>query len=485
MKEKKCKLCGELFTPECASNVICKRDHFRSCPVCGKQILWNSTAAIKPCSKECSKELTRRRNIEKYGVAHPMQSKEVQQHHRQAMLDKYGVESPLQSAELKQKAIETNREKFGSDWALSNKEVKKKAEQTMTERYGGATTLESPILRRKVEETLISRYGVDNPMQLESIQQKASNTCFRKYGVTNPMQDRAIARKSGDTRRTVQDSNLAPVFNSCEDRANSFIAALSQRGVTAEYINFNTICIPDQQTCILISPSSIYNAQQVPASHNIERMKIIQNTGYRCIHVFDWDDWDKIINLISPKQKIYARQCEIYRLNIEPTDEFLNNYHLQGTVKGQIISLGLVKNSELLQVMTFGNPRYDKHYYSELLRLCTKPGYMIVGGAEKLFSFATKQLTIDEIISYCDLSKFSGAVYNRIGMKLKRVTEPQEVWSRGNRKITANLLRQRGYDQLFNSNYGKETSNEALMLQDGWLPVYDCGQAVYTFSTTQ
>ena len=131
--------------------------------------------------------------------------------------------------------------------------------------------------------------------------------------------------------------------------------------------------------------------------------------------------------------------------------------------------------------MTFGKSRYDKKYSVELLRLCTKPGYTVVGGASKLFKFATEDYGLNNIISYCDLSKFTGDVYEQLGMKLVRTTPPQEVWSKGNKKITANLLRQRGYDQLFGTNFGKGTSNEELMLKDGWLPVYDCGQRVYEY----
>ena len=66
-------------------------------------------------------------------------------------------------------------------------------------------------------------------------------------------------------------------------------------------------------------------------------------------------------------------------------------------------------------------------------------------------------------------------------MKMIRKSPPQEIWSRDTDKVTANLLRQRGYDQLFNANYGKNTSNEQLMLEHGWLPVYDCGQCVYEY----
>ena len=146
-----------------------------------------------------------------------------------------------------------------------------------------------------------------------------------------------------------------------------------------------------------------------------------------------------------------------------------------------MLCLGLVYEGELYQVMTFGRSRYDKKFEVELLRLCTRPGYTVVGGASKLFQFAVKTYEIESVISYCDLSKFSGNVYEQIGMHLLRVTPPQEVWSRGEDKITANLLRQRGYDQLFGTNHGKGTSNELLMLEDGWLPVYDCGQAVFEY----
>ena len=45
--------------------------------------------------------------------------------------------------------------------------------------------------------------------------------------------------------------------------------------------------------------------------------------------------------------------------------------------------------------------------------------------------------------------------------------------------ITDNLLRARGFDQLFNTNFGKGTSNDELMLQAGFVTVYDCGQATY------
>ena len=43
--------------------------------------------------------------------------------------------------------------------------------------------------------------------------------------------------------------------------------------------------------------------------------------------------------------------------------------------------------NELIEVMTFGKPRYNKKYEWELLRLCTKFGYIVSGGANKLIKY--------------------------------------------------------------------------------------------------
>ena len=103
----------------------------------------------------------------------------------------------------------------------------------------------------------------------------------------------------------------------------------------------------------------------------------------------------------------------------------------------------------------------------------------------KLFQYFIKQLNPSSIISYCDKAKFSGYVYEAIGMTHIRATQPSEIWSRGKEKVTTRLLLARGYDQLFNAHYGKGTDNKELMKNDGWLPVFDCGQSVYEWKSSQ
>jgi hypothetical protein len=130
--------------------------------------------------------------------------------------------------------------------------------------------------------------------------------------------------------------------------------------------------------------------------------------------------------------------------------------------------------------MTFGKPRYRSDVNWELLRLVTLPGVYVVGGAQRLFKHFIRSHDGD-IVSYCDRSKFTGNVYSTLGFTLSHCGEPSRVWSKGEDKITDNLLRQRGFDQLFGTNFGKGTSNENLMRDAGWRSVYDCGQDTFIF----
>ena len=186
-----------------------------------------------------------------------------------------------------------------------------------------------------------------------------------------------------------------------------------------------------------------------------------------------------------PKEKIYARKCHIKLIDdISVVDSFLNIYHLQETCKGQLICLGLYFENKLVQLMTFGKPRYNKNYEYELLRLCSDSNYIIVGGAEKLFKYFISNYFPKSIISYCDNSKFSGDVYYRLGMSLSKYGTPSAHWYSPelNKHITDNLLRQQGFDRLLGKDFGsfgKNTDNEELMIFHGFVKIFDCGQSVF------
>lgn len=450
--------------------------------------------------------------IERYGVKNSMQSQKTKEKVKQIWIEKYGVDNPNKSKEVQEKARKTCIERYGVDHISKIDTVKEKIKQTNLERYGVEYGLQSDSIKEKGIKTSLKKYGTRHPMQSEELKIKRKELNVKRYGVSTNLKLPEIQEKIKQTNLEKYGVPYYCMTDKCI-QANGHIISKSNRAF-AEYIkndfdinsefefhirhNSYDIHISDSNILIEINPTYTHNStigpifgnhQKDPLSfdYHLHKTQLAQENGYHCIHIFDWDSWKKIINIINPnKKKIYARDCRlIYDISQKECNDFLNNYHLQGTCRGQSIRLGLYYNDELVQVMTFGTPRYNKKYKWELLRYCSHPNYIITGGSQKLFKYFVKYFKPESIISYCDRAKFSGNVYNHLGFNLHHSTGPTPHWFNGETHITDALLRQRGFDQLFKTNYGKGTSNEELMILHGFVKIYDCGQNVYIWKNKE
>jgi len=474
---KTCKHCKKEFETNNPQKLYCDGEHYQPCPVCSTPVLmYDNDFSRKPpcCSGKCKHELRKKklpkRKCELCG---------------DEFIPTTGVgiicsKQHSRPCEICGKLI---------PW-ISRNDTK--------------TTCSSKCTQEKLKKRSQEKYGTNHPMQNLEVQQKFKQTMLDRYGVEHALQNKnlSIQQQANAINTNLKNNNVpyACLLPQCIEAQGKIISdvnvkfseKLKQNMIKYKFEHRIENCSYDiilQETNILLelNPTYTHSAKSNhwgisrPCEYHLSKTQLANKHGYRCIHIFDWDDESKIIHMLIPTKSIYARQLKLFKLHSWVADDFLRKYHIQGTCKGQLLHLGLVKNGVLYQVMTFGKSRYSKSHDVELLRLCTLPGFRVIGGASKLFSFATKEYGLWNIISYCDLSKFTGDVYTKIGMQFLRNTPPQEVWSKGNDKITANLLRQRGFDQLFKTNFGKGTSNEELMLHNGWLPVYDCGQVVYEF----
>lgn len=544
MITKICQYCGKIYESKANNSKYCKGPHYMTCPVCGKSYLVTNNEKLKfpptACSYECrtirrtetsikkygctapgNNTEARRKSSEtmmkKYGVPHAMMSEEIREKSKKTLIEKYGVDNVGKNSTINKKGKDTQRnnnngklafnteksymhrhitvmEKYGHE-VFADKQIREKAKKTMIERYGAPYNMQVPELKEKQQKTLFEHYGYTAAFACPEIRKKSEQTMVERYGVTNASYSEELVKKAEQT--ILERYGKLSKYSKINDE---FASLLSENGIEfiqekfiggRDFARWYDFCIDSQKMMIELNPTYTHNilgnhwCSNITKDYHIAKSNLAKEYGYRCIHIFDWDDKNKIIGMISKKKKIYARDCRIFNIYKNIADEFTEENHLNGKCKGQFMCLGLLHDNELVQIMTFGKPRYDNNYSIELLRFCTKIGYQVVGGASRLFNFATKYMELDNIISYCDLSKFSGDVYEKMGMSLLRITPPQEIWSKNTDKITANLLRQRGYDQLFNANHGKGTSNEKLMLENGWLPVYDCGQAVYEYRSNK
>lgn len=421
-------------------------------------------------------------NLERYGCASSLGNSEIRAKAKNTIKLRYGVDNPLKCKTILSKLRTTNVKRYGFPTALQNPTVKQKALDTLYNHYGILNPMESTELVQKSQENLknamLLKYGKPYSMQIDSIRQKMSDTFLEKYGV--PWYCMTEDCNAANSQRISKPNAL-------------FARRLESAGIGCEFEKLieckpYDLYIPDMHTLIEVDPTYTHNSfgnhwnpEGLDAKYHLLKTQLAQRNGYRCVHIFDWEQWNKIIDLFKHKQVIYARNCEIRNVDTFECLFFENKYHLQGSVRKQAYKFGLYYNGKLVELMTFGIPRYNKAYQWELLRLCTHTDYKVVGGASKLFKHFIKECDPVSIISYCDLSKFTGSVYTAIGMTLDHTSAPAKHWSKSTEHITDNLLRQRGYDQLFGTDYGKGESNEKLMLENGWLPVYDCGQAVYVW----
>lgn len=388
-------------------------------------------------------------NLEKYGVENQFQRSDLFPQIYQLKVDKYGTYNNIQ------KNFETRAKNYGSVEA---------SYQAQKETY---------------RQTCLEKYNVENAAKLPQVKQQIANslkeTFLERYGVENYWARPDAIRSAGSKDST---ANLA-FKELLEANQLSYIAEFPLGGKWFDF-KVDNYLIEINPTPTHNSTWGIYSTEGLDRQYHKQKTDIATNAGYRCIHVFDWDDPAKIINMLLPKSRLYARDCQVQEVSAVEAATYLVNNHFQGYAKDRI-RLGLFYDGELVSLMTFGAPRYNKNYQYELIRYCTTAN--IVGGAEKLFKHFIDTYSPNSIISYCDLSKFDGKVYEKLGFHCIRKAKPSKHWYnlKSKQHITDNLLRQRGYDQLFKTNYGRGTSNDVLMLESNFVEVYDCGQATFSW----
>lgn len=508
----------EAFCIICNKLCKCKSDYsfFNTCcKDCGRKAgaITNSKNYMNKTvdEKEAIKAKRRETNLKKYGATTNLQSKDT----IEKRIERYGANTPFASKETRDKIIKSNKEKHNG---LANsyqwEETKNKIKQTKFDRYGDAEYRN----REKIEETCLAKYGTKSYMGTTEFKEKAKEACLNQYGVDHFMKVPEIVNKlkeknqakygrdwyMGSDRFKEQAKewclNTYGVEYNCQrkdirdkSKAKSKLNTQWKEYLELEEEEFSiknySYDFKKDNILIEINPTITHNStmsifkddKPKDCLYHQNKSKLAKENGYRCIHVWDWDEPLKIKLLLSNKTKIYARSCKIKEITKEECNIFLNSYHIQNTCRGQDIRLGLYYEDELVELITFGKPRYNKAYEYELLRLCTKPENIIIGGTERLFKYFIEKYSPSSIISYCDMSKFSGEVYLRLGFTLEKEGKPSKHWYNIKTKqhFTDNLLRQQGADRLIGTSLGKGTNNEQIMVENKFLEVWDCGQNTY------
>ena len=220
-------------------------------------------------------------------------------------------------------------------------------------------------------------------------------------------------------------------------------------------------------------------------NYHLDKLELCNLKGYDLFHIFESDNIDIWLSMINNRlgfnERIYARKCIIKELKSSEIKDFLNNNHLQGFINSSV-NLGLYYNEELVSVMTFSKPRFNKNYDYELIRFCNKLNTSVIGSASKLFNYFIKNYNPKSIISYANRRFSNGNIYEKLGFKFLRKTEPNYFYFKRNVGIlmSRNQFQKHKLANLLD-NYNPELSESENMFNNDYRRIYDCGNLVYEY----
>lgn len=466
--------------------------------------------------------------LARYGVEHALQNEEIQQKAIETNQKNFGYKWVLQSPEVRKKITDTMLEKYGVDCGFHIPRFAEKSEQSCLTKYGVKHAVQAPEIQDKIKQTMIMRYGVDNALKIpevklrvqqkraehmesivanirqtfmanygvpncfqsEEIKAKIVHTCINKYGVAHAMQNAEIKNK---VRQTIEERYGVPWYILSEEYRNNgdmiskinraFGDALKQAKIPYKFEHrigdFSyDIRILNAPILIEIDPTYTHNIigchwkPGLSPSYHKDKMLVANNQGFQCVNVFDWDNWERIIPMLSTnKERIEASALDIYILSENAAKNFLSQFSLQGIFNKPAWHIGLVNQDEIYQLITLSVPRYNKKYEAEIVRWQSNPKYEVIGGYDRLLNFVLSDdfYAISSVVLYFDNAKpLDLDILN--SLKYVQDSPPTLIWSKGNRYVTDRMFKRFGYKGLH---------TETELLDNGWLPIYNCGYKVY------
>ena len=485
---------------------------------------WFKQFRINRQDKEIIKKVREKTNLIKFGYIQYSSSDECKEKVKQTNLERYGVEYIFTTNEFKERVKQTCLEKYGVEYPQQLEEIKQKQIESDKRNHGGVIHQKTDEFMKKIRQTNLERYGVEIITQSEKIKEKYKQTCLEKYGVENSAQRNydlisyEIIKDEDKLLKYIEENNIINIkdlskklnINPCS--LGNFIRkynlkcnfdysmSLKEKEIR-EYVNQyyetenNTrkyldgkeidIFIPKLNMGIEFNGDYWHCEKYKDKKYHQEKSLYATNENIFIYHIFEYEWKEKkqqIINqlnklLIINVDKIYARKCVIKEVDNKEKIEFLELNHLQGNDQSSI-KLGLYYNDELVSLMTFVKPRFNKKYQYELSRFCSKTNCNVIGGASKLFKYFIDNYNPQSIISYSNIAHTKGKLYETLGFNFDSITEPNYVWSNGHKVLSRYQCQKH---RLIQEGYEGNTESE-IMHNMGYSKLYDCGNKVWVWN---
>ena len=429
------------------------------------------------------------KRIKKYGIKKSLEKSKEKR--IQTYLERYGCENPAQNTKIQEKIKQTNLTKYGCEYVSQSKEIKEKIKHTNLEKYG----CEYGVQANEVKEKIKHANDKNHPNIIKYLTSKKITEDFLKSQYYSKITIFQFAKDTNIPYSTcikyIHNYNLEEYFDfnsAVSFPENDIIEYLKSKGIVNIIQSERTILegkeidiyLPDYNVGIEFNGDYWHSETfKENKQYHYTKSMLAASKGVFLYHIFshEWFDEEKRIRILDHldnilhlnENKIYARKCEIKEISSQNKNIFLKENHIQGKDNSSI-KLGLFYNDTLVSVMTFCKPRFSKKYEWELSRFCSEHGYNVLGGASKLFKyFITHYMNKGEtIVSYSDIAKTSGKIYETLNFKFLNDSDPNYIWWKS--------------DDDYKTRYQCQMKNEKeIMLSKGYARVYDCGNKVWIY----
>ena len=426
-----------------------------------------------------TKENIKKSYIKKFGVDNPFKSEEIKERIRERHMLKRGVSHHMKTEEYQERVRLKNKEYRNSH------EYKKLMDDRMIERRRKRFYKEKVSARKyndilpkfTIEEYLTPKkkfrfrcLGCDHVFKAKVTNSFQHVTCPKCYR----------SKKESKGERTVKLWLESLGFNPKKER-NLLKEVRSGRVIPYE------IDMYIKEKKIGIEYHGVYWHRAKDSSVDYKHKKkflLAKEAGIHLIQIFEyeWSDARKrkilksfirrYLGLTVSTKVAYARKCKVINIENERYKAFLEKHHLQGYVPAKA-RLGLEYEGKLIAVASFGPSRF-KSGETELIRLCFRRGWNIIGGLSRLVKTYVREHKPEKLISYIDARFFTGNGYLSAGFRQIGHTKPNYFYAvDGKLKSRIAFQKHKLEDKL--EHFDPELSEYENMLMNRYYRLFDAG----------
>lgn len=418
--------------------------------------------------------------IEKYGENH----QDLFLKKRQTTnLAKYGHDNVFANDDIKTKIVETMRTKYGTDHHMQTDSMKKRVKKTNLEKYGHENIAQSPEIQDKIKNTNLNKYGYEQATKHPDVKKKIVNTMIingnarlfegndasfwaEKTGYCLSRFNQLVREYGFENAKNMYRTDS---YTSLELMFKSFLDEYQLNYTNHHRLNINDKSyIPDfMLNNLIVEVDGLYwhSDNCRPDNYHINKKISYEEAGYDSLFFREDEIRDKfdivksmVLNRLNRSEKLFARKCQLDKLDDKAADVYFEANHLMG--KGRGTAYVLTLNGDVVAALRLKRSKNNNY---EISRFCNSKFLTVTGAFSKLLNFAIKNKNPDSVMTFIDKRYGKGHYLKNLGFSYIHIY-PSFRWTDGFE--TFHRLKFPG-----NSGY-----------DNNLFKIYDCGQAKYLYS---